>query len=123
MNLKYYILILASFFLIIMAGCDSPSDSKASSVSPPSLISPADRDTNVTLTPTFTWTGSADILVIAKSSTFSNPVYSVPVTGTSFKMPGGFLDYSTIYYWHAGITSGNTVYWSEKIFMFTTIGH
>jgi hypothetical protein len=121
MNYRIIIFLIFGISALYLSGCDSATDSKSVSVTTPSLIEPADNDSNVVLAPTFKWSGSADKLQVAPNSTFSTPVYSSDITGTQFTMPSGYLDNYTIYYWRAGKTSGSTVYWSSTSFRFKTI--
>src|SRR5258706_6404884 len=119
--MKYFsfLLLIVSCTILIFYGCDSGTDSKPVSVTPPELVSPADRDTAVSRTPTFTWTGSADKLEIASNNTFTTIIYSSAVTGTSFTMPTA-LQPQTTYYWHAGNSASGTTYWSTNTFSFRT---
>ena len=121
MNYKIIILFIFSVSIFYFSGCDSVTDSKSVSVTTPSLLEPADNDSNIVLAPTFKWTGSADKLQVATNSTFSTVVYSSDVSGNEHTMSGYHLDYYTIYFWRAGKTSGSTVYWSSSSFKFKTI--
>lgn len=118
--------ILSTGFIILLAllfvsGCDSPSGAKPDPVTRPSLESPTDNATNVSLTPTFTWTGAADILEVAVNPNFDPILHSANVSGQSYKMPAGKLQNYTRYYWHAGKKSGSDIYWSDERFTFETI--
>lgn len=119
-NFNVFLLILFSV-LFLFNGCDSPSGSKPDAVTKPALVSPTDNAANVTLTPTFTWTGSADILEIALNPTFNPVLYSASVSGESYKLPQNILTKDKRYYWHAGKKSGSDVFWSTSIFSFSTI--
>jgi len=114
-------LIILLFLLIFVNGCDSPSGSKPDAVTKPSLSSPADNAINVSLTPTFTWTGAADVLEVAVNPNFEPLLHSADVSGQSYKMPSGKLQKNKRYYWHAGKKSGSDIYWSDDKFTFETI--
>jgi hypothetical protein len=101
-------------------GCDSVTDTKSVAITAPSLVQPMDNDTGVSLTPTFKWTGTADKFQIATSSTFNTILYACDVSGTQYGMPSGVLQSQNKYYWRAGRTSNNTVYWCATIFSFKT---
>lgn len=111
------IILLATVF--IFSSCDSPTDSKAVQVSPPSPSSPPNNDTLTTLTPTCTWTGSADKIQVSEYPSFSSLVHEANVSGNSYPIPSRVLENNTTYYWHVGITSGNNMYWSEAAYRFT----
>lgn len=119
-NLISFLLILL-FTITVLNGCDSPSGAKPDAITKPSLSSPNDNATNVSLTPTFTWTGAADVLEVATNPNFSPLTHSADVTGQSYKMPSGKLQRYTRYYWHAGKKSGSDIYWSDDKFTFETI--
>lgn len=121
MKFSSYLLFAAVCFLFVFSGCDSATDSKPVSVTPPTLVSPPDRDTTQSLTPTFTWTGSADKIQVDRSNnTFTDIIQASDVTGNSFVMPSGVLVAGGTYYWRAGITAGSTVYWSSSVYSFRT---
>jgi len=119
--MKYF----ASFILFIMMGysfigCDNPTQTKATNVSPPTLVSPSDYDSNVSVTPTFMWDGNANKLEVATNPNFTNIVHSASVTGNQYTLTPPPLDHGLFYYWRAGITSGQNVYWSENYYTFRT---
>jgi hypothetical protein len=114
-------LLILSISLFIFNGCDSPSGAKPDPVTKPSLSSPNDNATNVSLTPTFTWTGAADILEVSVNPNFSPVLHSSSVSGQSYKLPSGILQKNSRYYWHAGKKSGSDIYWSDEKFTFETI--
>ncbi len=115
-----FILLLFTFsVMLFVCGCDSVTDSKSNAITPPTLISPGDGDTAISLTPTFKWNGTADKLQVDNNSTFNNPI-SADVSGTEYTMPSGKLMSHTKYFWRAGKTSSNTVYWSTVAYSFTT---
>ena len=114
------ILILSSIF--ILSGCDSPTDSKATAVTAPTLVSPADGDTTVSLTPTFQWTGAGDRLEISIYESFTNVLFSTNVSGNSFPLPSGNLQNGKYYFWHVANSSSGQVYWSLT-YKFRTINN
>lgn len=116
------ILLILLFTLSVFNGCDSPSGAKPDPVTRPSLSSPIDNATNVSLTPTFTWTGAADIIEVGTNPNFSPAVYSASVSGESHTIPANKkLSKNTRYYWHAGKKSGSDIFWSDNKFTFETI--
>lgn len=121
MNYKIILFFIFSISILYLSGCDSVTDSKSVSVTTPTLIEPADNDSNVALTPTFKWSGSADKLQVATNSTFNTIIWPCDISGTQYTMPPGHLENDQIYYWRAGKTSGSTVYWSTTSFRFKTI--
>ena len=118
MTILNYILFTFLFILVATGGCDSPTETRAISITPPSLISPPDNATGVSLTPTFTWRGNADKLAIATNSNFDGAM-TYEVSGESFTLTNPLAP-NTVYFWKAGITSGSGVYWSSSIYRFTT---
>ena len=114
------VLCITLFSLFFYTGCDSATDSKSISVTPPGLVEPANNDTMVAVAPLFKWNNSADQLQIDISSGFENPFYTTAVTGNEFQLPSGILNPSTYYYWRAGTTVGGTTYWSQDRFFFRT---
>ena len=117
--MKYLIV----FFIIccsafIFSSCDSSTDSKSTSTTPPSLVSPYDNDSNVaTLTP-FQWTGEANVIWIDVNPSFPSPL-SYTVTGTSYTLTTP-LSPNSLYYWKAGKIVGSTTYWSSNYYYFRT---
>jgi hypothetical protein len=119
-NYRIYIsIVLYISVILVFTSCDTSTNTKAVSVSPPSLVSPSDMDSNVSLTPTFTWTGNANRFEISTNAAFSNIVHSAAVYGTSYTMPDPLLP-GTFYYWHAGVSGGTIVYWSSDYYTFLT---
>ena len=116
MKIQDLILILLIITGVIIQGCDSATDSKAVSITPPVLVSPADGDTLTITIPTFTWTNEADKFEIDDNGGFTSP-NSYVISGTQFSLPDP-LQTNKWYYWRAGITAGNTTYWSQDIFHF-----
>jgi hypothetical protein len=112
MKYPYFISILLLFLSFILSSCDSPTESKATPVTTPALISPLDNDSAVILTPVFQWSGNADVLQISRNSVFTDLVYAPGVVGTSFSMPSGILHWGTYYWWHAGSSSNGIIFWS-----------
>jgi len=123
--MKNFFIFLSILFTVqfIFTGCDSPTGSKPDVVAKPVLVSPNDKATNVTLTPLFKWTGTADKLEIATNPSFGSGdiKHSANVSGEQYSMPSNVLQRSTMYYWRAGKTAGTSVDWSVSIFSFSTI--
>jgi len=115
----YFSLILI-LLIFVFSSCDSPSGSKPDAITKPSLVAPTDNSTNVSVTPTFQWTGAADKLEVSVNLNFSPVTYTADVSGQTHTMPAGKLNRNTRYYWHAGKTSGSDVYWSDEKFTFVT---
>ncbi len=113
---------VAALFILLSAmfigGCDSPTESKATSVSAPSLSEPADNASGVSRTPMFKWTGNANKLVYATNSNFDNAV-TIDVSGTEYTMASP-MNANTTYFWKAGKTNGTTVVWCSNFWRFTT---
>ncbi|MCX7878841.1 MAG: hypothetical protein N2510_09440 [Ignavibacteria bacterium] len=119
---KSFFNLITLFLLIsvfIISSCDSPTETKATSVTAPSLINPPDNATGVSLTPTFSWRGQGDKLQISTNSNFDGAI-SYEVTGESYTLTTA-LQRSTVYFWRVGLTSGSTVYWSSPFYRFRTI--
>jgi len=122
MKQNFFLLFLALFIGFILYGCDSPSDSKATSVTTPELTTPVDGAINQILTPLFKWTGGANKIEVDYNNTFNPPFYSYEQLNgaTQFTMPSGKLIHNKTYFWRVGVVSGATTYWSSSIFRFTT---
>ena len=117
--MKHLLLIFFAVILVVIYnGCDSATDSKSTSTTPPSLVYPYDNDSNVATMTTFRWTGTADVIWLDVNPAFSNPV-SYTVSDTSYTVTDPFSANSS-YYWKAGRTIGGTIYWSADYFYFRT---
>ncbi len=117
--MKYLLLFLFIVSIIFISnGCDSGTDSKSISTTPPVLVYPYDNDSNVSVMTTFRWTGTADIVSIDLNPGFTDPV-SYTVTGTSHTVSDPLSSYSA-YYWKAGRNIGGTIYWSDNYYYFRT---
>lgn len=87
------------------------------------LSAPTDGDTNITLVPTYQWSGATQgatyFIEVATDSGFSNVVYTATATGTSHTAIAP-LDPLTTYYWHvrAGNPCSNGTF--SSTFSFTT---
>jgi len=115
-----FLIIILSIAVSIFGGCDSATDSKATTVTgPPTLLEPVNNATNVSLNPTFKWSGEADRLEISTNPNFENPERSSNVSGTQYVLPAPPLLPSKVYFWRAGKTSGTTINWANS-FRFTT---
>ena len=117
---KLFLLFLSLSFTAILLSCDSATDSVAINVSAPSLLSPTNGDTTVTLTPTLKWTGLADKVEISTDGSITHVIHSAAVNDSSYTIPSGILQNGTWYYWHAGIYSGTGEVWSGTIYSFKT---
>ncbi|HHB90955.1 MAG TPA: hypothetical protein ENK60_06565 [Anaerolineae bacterium] len=90
----------------------------------PTLLSPPDGATNVSTTPTFTWSDVIDAesytLEIATDSSFNNIVHTATdIQGTSYTLATP-LDPNTTYYWRvAAVNPCGSGAWSA-VFSFTT---
>jgi hypothetical protein len=97
--------------------------------SAPTLISPFNGATNVSLTPTLSWNSvylnmapaTSYQVNISTDSLFSTVLYDTTITPTSFTLRTGVLSNITSYYWKIrGINQGGNGSWS-LIWKFTTI--
>ena len=122
MKVPIIISILIFAFLFVLSGCDSPTDSKATPVTSPTLVAPTDGDTTVSLTPTFQWTGAGDKLEISIYESFTNVLFSTNVSGNSFPLPSGNLQHGKYYFWHVANSTSGQVYWSLT-YKFKTTGN
>ena len=122
MKQNFYLLFLALFIGFITSGCESPSESKATSITAPVLTNPLNGAVNQPLTPTFKWTGGANIIEVDYNNTFNPPFYAYnQLNGqTQYVMPSGKLQINKTYYWRVGVVSGSNTFWSSDIFRFTT---
>jgi len=93
---------------------------------PPTLISPSNGATAVSINPTLSWNASSGAtsyhLQVSINSSFSTTVFDQSgITGTSQQVSG--LSNNTAYYWRVTATSTiGTSDWSTPIWNFTTIG-
>jgi hypothetical protein len=92
--------------------------------SPPTLISPTNNATNVSLTPTLDWSdvsGATSYRVqVSQNSSFSTTVVNQTSSSSQYTIPTGILSPTTTYYWRANATnSAGTSNWSS-VFIFTT---
>ena len=119
--MKYIIsFVLVGLLTFSFIGCDNPTQTKATNVAPPSLVSPSDYDSMVSITPTFVWDGGANRLEVASNPDFSNIIHSAEVSGTQYTLTPPPLQHGVYYYWRAGIATGQNVYWSENYYIFKT---
>jgi hypothetical protein len=92
---------------------------------PPTLASPADRATNISVTPTLSWNASTGAtsygLQVSTNSSFSPTVVNqTGITSTSRAISG--LLNGTTYYWRVNATNaGGTSAWSAPVRSFTTV--
>ncbi len=117
----FTIILFVSLGFIFLNGCDSSTDSKAVSVTRPTLVSPANNDSTVSITPTFKWSGAADKLEIGTDQSLTHVIYSCNVTDSSYTLPASnHLLPGAWYYWNVGATSGSSVNWSSVNYGFKT---
>lgn len=119
MKVSWLIPILLLVTVFIFNSCDSPTDSKAVQVTPPSPVYPPNNDTLTTLTPTCTWNGTADKIQISEYPSYATLVHEANVSGNSYPIPSRVLENNSTYYWHVGVASGSNIYWSDVSFRFT----
>ena len=92
----------------------------------PTLISPPNNSTGISVTPTLDWndvsTASSYRVQVSVSSSFSSTIVDVSnLTTSSYTIPGGILSYGALYYWRVNATNSiDTSPWSA-IWNFTTI--
>ncbi|MCB8921337.1 MAG: carboxypeptidase regulatory-like domain-containing protein [Ardenticatenaceae bacterium] len=89
------------------------------------LVAPANNAVDVSLVPTFEWSGVAQAqsyyLEVATDMAFTNVVYSATVNGTSHDMTGTNLDPEETYYWRvtaSNICGDGT---TSAVYSFTTV--
>jgi hypothetical protein len=91
----------------------------------PTLSSPTNGATNISVTPTLTWNASTGAtsygLQVSTSSSFSTTVVNqTGITNASYPVSG--LAGSTTYYWRVNATNaGGTSAWSTPVWSFTTV--
>jgi hypothetical protein len=97
-----------------------------SAPSAPTLVSPSNGATGVSLTPTLQWnavSGASSYRVqVDDNSDFSSVVVDASgLTGTSYSVPSGKLNYNTKYYWRVNASNSyGTSGWSS-VWNFTTM--
>jgi hypothetical protein len=92
---------------------------------PPTLISPANNSTNISLTPILKWlktTGAINYRVqVSASPSFSNLIINTSLLDSLITIPPGKLSLNTKYYWRVNTSnSGGTSNWSD-VWSFTTL--
>ncbi len=88
----------------------------------PTLVSPADGATDVSLTPTLSWTGEGDnfSVEVASDAAFTTIVDAAVVTTTDYTVSAGALEHSTTYYWHVNASNANGTSDYSTTWSFTT---
>jgi len=121
---KMLLFLIPAIFLF--NSCKEDNSNPVDPVTPtePSLVSPVNGDTNVSVSPTLRWntfSGATDYsLQVSSDSSFSSCIYSQGgLTGTSQLVTG--LSGATIYYWRVSIPNGPASLISSKIWKFTTV--
>lgn len=84
----------------------------------PTLVSPANGVTGISLTPTLVWNSSpgADnyTVQVATNTSFNSPVVNTTTSNTQYTVPSGRLQGGTLYYWRVNASnSGGTSNWSS----------
>ncbi len=126
-----YFMPLIIFLIVTSLRCTSTTSSGSHSNNPPDIPynpSPANGATNVSVTPTLSWTVTDpddDVLshgvFVSTTSNFATFVYDVGLTSPSdyFTSP---LNYSTTYYWIVYAEDGEDTTWSPT-WSFTTLAN
>lgn len=120
-NLKFIILliVISSFLFAACEGLNDPG-SKATQVTTPMPVTPEDKITGVSQTPTFSWNGIAEKLQISISYDFATVKYEIDVTGTqNYTIEPGKLNKNSLYFWRVGKSYSNQMSWSGS-FRFLT---
>ena len=89
---------------------------------PPVLITPVDDATDLTVTPTLDWAGTADNFdfEVATDSNFTTTVFSSNSPASEATVSSGVLDQQTLYFWRVrGSNAFGPGEWSD-VFLFTT---
>jgi len=94
--------------------------------SPPTLVSPLNSATGVSLTPLIDWSDVAGVtynLQVSANSGFATTVVNLSsLTSSQYQIPSGLFQMSTTYYWRVSSTNSNgTGNWSSP-WSFTTLG-
>lgn len=94
--------------------------------SPPVLLSPPNGSTNISLTPTLSWSNVSGAsyyrLQVSTNSGFTTTVIDINgLVNPGYVVPSGFLNNNTTYYWRVNASnSGGTSDWSS-VWNFTTV--
>ena len=84
---------------------------------PPTLLSPANGATGITLTPTLQWSDSPGAtqyrVQVATNTNFNSPVVDITLPISEYEIPPGRLIGNTVYYWRVNASNnGGTSNWS-----------
>jgi hypothetical protein len=94
-------------------------------LSPPTLLSPANNSTNISLTPTLDWTDVSNAtgyqLQVSTSSSFTSYVVNVSTTISGYTIPSGILQGYTKYYWRVASKNGGGTGSYSSAWNFTTV--
>jgi len=120
---------LAAALLLAAAASPAPAESPAPAVAPPgafTLSAPADGATNVSLTPTLTWTASAGAtsytLEAASDSGFTTIVLSQVGISTTSYTPGAPVAQGVTVFWRiTAVSAGGNTLATNAPFSFTTV--
>ena len=119
--MKIQILIFLALFAIITTyGCNQPTETKATTIRLPHLVSPYNGSTNISIAPLFKWTNTAHKIQLSLFASFNTVVYSAEIGGNQYQMPSHVLQGGTTYYWRVGVISGNSFFWSAETYFFST---
>lgn len=94
----------------------------------PTLISPSNGSTNVSLTPTLNWgpvSGAISYrLQIATDSLFTSPIYNNGnITANTFVVPSSTLNFQSRYFWRVNATNSVTTGPWSSVWNFTTLSN
>ncbi len=92
---------------------------------PPTLVSPPNGSSGISLTPTLVWNSSPGAddynVMVSTNPGFNSPVVNQITASTQYTIPPGRLNGNTVYYWRVNArNSGGTSNWSS-VWNFTTL--
>ncbi|MBS4026993.1 MAG: VCBS repeat-containing protein [Ignavibacteriales bacterium] len=99
----------------------------STTLSPPTLISPVNNATNVSLTPPLDWSSvtNADgyTVQVSVNSNFTSTLVNQDVTASTYTIPNSILANSTTYFWRARAKQGLVNSDWSSVFSFVTIAN
>ena len=116
----FILMFLALLVSITMFGCQQPTETKATTIIVPHLVSPYNGSTNISTTPLFKWNNTAHRIQLALFPSFNTVLYTKDISGTSYQMPSHILQFGMTYFWRVGVVNGNSVFWSAETYYFST---